>query len=63
MPVVRVMMILVSVMSGHLVGIEVNRMNTDLKWEVALCMRVVNVGQWVDLAEIERHEREQEHQR
>lgn len=63
MPVVRVMMIFVSVVSGHLVGIEVNRMKADLKWEVALRMRVVNVGQWVNLAEIERHEHEQERRR
>lgn len=63
MPVVRVMMILVSVVSGHLVGIEINRMNTDLEGEVALCMRVVHVGQRVNLAEIEHHEYEQERRR
>lgn len=63
MPVVRVMMIFVSMVSRYLFGIEVERMNADLKGEVALCMRVVNMGQWVNLAKIQRREREQEHQR
>ena len=49
-------MILASVVSRHLVGIELNWMNADLKREGVGLMRVVNMDKWIELAVVERQQ-------
>ena len=63
MPVVRVMMILAAMVSGHLIRIKVNRMNADLKREGAFLMRVVHMDKRIELAVVERQQPDQECQR
>lgn len=56
-------MILASVVSRHLIGIEIKRMNTDFKRDGVCLIRVVNMDIRIHLAVIERQKPNQDCQR